>query len=45
MTSGWGGLWLRVDGPQVDEILAIDTMEDRGLTGGPAGSSMPWCWT
>jgi hypothetical protein len=22
VTSGWGGLWLRVDGPQVDEILA-----------------------
>jgi hypothetical protein len=33
VTSRWGGLWLRVDGPQADEILAIDTMEDRPLVG------------
>ena len=33
MTDGWGGLWLRVDGPRLDEMLAIDTMEDRPLVG------------
>jgi hypothetical protein len=31
--TGWGGLWLRVDGARLDETLAIDTMEDRPLTG------------
>jgi hypothetical protein len=29
VTDGWGGLWLRIDGPHLDETLAIDTMEDR----------------
>ena len=33
VTGGWGGLWLRVNGPRLEEILAIDIMEDRGLTG------------
>jgi hypothetical protein len=33
VTDGWGGLWLRVDGPRLDEMLAIDTMEDRPLVG------------
>ena len=33
LTDGWGGLWLRVDGPRLDETLAIDTMEDRPLVG------------
>jgi len=33
VTDGWGGLWLRVDGPHLDETLAIDTMEDRPLVG------------
>ena len=36
MTSGWGGLWLRFDGPQVDEILASTpwrTAPLRGTTG------------
>jgi hypothetical protein len=33
VTGGWGGLWLRVDGPRLDETLAIDTMEDRPLVG------------
>jgi hypothetical protein len=33
VTDGWGGLWLRVDGPRLDETLAIDTMEDRPLVG------------
>jgi hypothetical protein len=33
LTNGWGGLWLRVDGPRLDETLAIDTMEDRPLVG------------
>jgi hypothetical protein len=31
--DGWGGLWLRVDGPHLDETLAIDTMEDRPVVG------------
>jgi hypothetical protein len=31
--TGWGGLWLRVDGARLDETLAIDTMEDRRLVG------------
>jgi hypothetical protein len=31
--TGWGGLFLRVDGPHLDETLAIDTMEDRPLVG------------
>jgi hypothetical protein len=33
LTDGWGGLFLRVDGPHLDETLAIDTMEDRPLVG------------
>jgi hypothetical protein len=33
VTDGWGGLWLRIDGPRLDETLAIDTMEDRPLVG------------
>jgi hypothetical protein len=33
VTGGWGGLWLRIDGPRLDETLAIDTMEDRPLVG------------
>jgi hypothetical protein len=33
VTDGWGGLFLRVDGPRLDETLAIDTMEDRPLVG------------
>ena len=33
VTGGWGGLWLRVDGPHLDDTLAIDTMEDRPLRG------------
>jgi hypothetical protein len=33
LTDGWGGLWLRIDGPRLDETLAIDTMEDRPLVG------------
>ena len=33
VTDGWGGLWLRVDGARLDETLAIDTMEDRRITG------------
>jgi hypothetical protein len=33
VTNGWGGLLLRVDGPRLDETLAIDTMEDRPLVG------------
>jgi hypothetical protein len=33
VTGGRGGLWLRVDGPHLDETLAIDTMEDRPLVG------------
>jgi hypothetical protein len=33
VTGGWGGLWLRIDGPRLDETLAVDTMEDRPLTG------------
>jgi hypothetical protein len=45
LTDGWGGLWLRIDGPRLDETLAIDTMEDRPLVARPAASSMRWCWT
>jgi hypothetical protein len=33
LTDGWGGLWLRIDGPRLDETLAIDPMEDRPLVG------------
>jgi hypothetical protein len=33
VADGWGGLLLRVDGPRLDETLAIDTMEDRPLVG------------
>ena len=33
VTGGWGGLWLRVEGPRLDETLAVDTMEDRPLVG------------
>jgi hypothetical protein len=33
VADGWGGLFLRVDGPHLDETLAIDTMEDRPLVG------------
>jgi hypothetical protein len=33
VADGWGGLWLRVDGPRLDETLALDTMEDRPLVG------------
>jgi hypothetical protein len=33
VTDGWGGLWLRIDGPHLDETLAIDTMEDRPVVG------------
>jgi hypothetical protein len=33
VADGWGGLYLRVDGPHLDETLAIDTMEDRPLVG------------
>jgi hypothetical protein len=33
VTNGWGVLLLRVDGPRLDETLAIDTMEDRPLVG------------
>jgi len=33
VTGGWGGLWLRIDGPRLDETLAVDTMEDRPLVG------------
>ena len=31
--DGWSGLWLRVEGPRLDETLAVDTMEDRPLVG------------
>ncbi len=30
--AGWGGLWLRVDGPR-GEVLAFDNMQDRPLRG------------
>jgi hypothetical protein len=43
--TGWGGLFLRVDGPHLDETLAIDTMQDRPLVATTAGSSTRWCWT
>ena len=33
LIGGWGGLWLRVDVPRLDETLAIDTMEDRPVVG------------
>ena len=33
ITDGWSGLWLRVEGPRLDETLAINTMEDRPLVG------------
>lgn len=31
--TGWAGLWLRVDGVSPGETLAIDNMQNRGLTG------------
>ena len=30
--TGWAGLWLRVDGASLGDTLAIDNMENRGLT-------------
>ena len=30
--AGWGGLWLRIDGPR-GEVLAFDNMQDRPLRG------------
>jgi hypothetical protein len=34
---GWAGLWLRVDGPLEDELLAFDNMVDRPIQG-----DTPW---
>jgi len=36
VTTGWAGLWLRVDGPE-GAVLAIDNMQDRGVAG-----TTPW---
>src|SRR5829696_8232777 len=43
VTNGWGGLLLWVDGPRLDETLAIDTMEDRPWWARPTGRSTRSC--
>ena len=31
--AGWAGLWMRVDGPAKDDILAFDNMQSRPIHG------------
>jgi len=30
---GWAGLWMRIDGPKVGQIIALDNMHDRAIKG------------
>jgi len=32
-TTGWAGLWMRVDSPGKEEVLAFDNMQNRPITG------------
>src|SRR5918994_4783171 len=43
VADGWGGLYLRVDGPHLDETLAIDTMRTAPWWARPAGRNMRSC--